>query len=421
MTLILLEFLQNKAQAVQLKDEVIQAIFSGLVAAQLSAGHNIRDAEEVIVCSMFHKLGRMLAIFYFFDESQEICRLIEQGESEEHASIKVLGVSYHELGLGVAQSWHFPPRLVAGMRKLSDEKVHSPNSDLDYLIVTVNLAHELCEIAGSSTAEKKHQSLSKLAERYGNAAKISERELSTSLDAGLLELTHRSGVLGVGIGKSPLLARVRKWSGNALTTEQTQNEKEVDGITSPDQAVEQQSEGNDADVQPLNPEVILGAGIQDVTTSLVSDFNLNDILQMILETIYRGMAFNRTIILIRDNKQNAMIAKFGLGEGVAVVIPHFRFPLSFVPDVFHLSIEKGLDIAIEDIHAPNIADKIPAWYRTSINAPCFMLLPIMVKDKAIGLFYADKLKLNALNMSQHQLSLMRTLRNQAVIAIKQKT
>jgi hypothetical protein len=88
--------------------------------------------------------------------------------------------------------------------------------------------------------------------------------------------------------------------------------------------------------------------------------------------------------------------------------------------VFHLSIAKGLDIAIEDINAPNIADKIPAWYRVTINAPCFVLLPVMIKDRAIGLFYADMTKANALNLSQQQLSLLCTLRNQAVLAIKQK-
>lgn len=90
-------------------------------------------------------------------------------------------------------------------------------------------------------------------------------------------------------------------------------------------------------------------------------------------------------------------------------------------DVFHLSIEKGLDIAIEDIRAPNIADKIPAWYRSSVNAPCFLLLPVMVKGKAIGLIYADMLVANSLKVSQEQLSLLRTLRNQVVLAINNKT
>lgn len=420
MTLILLEFLQNKAQAAQLKDEVIQAIFSGIVAAQLSVGRNIRDAEEVMVCSMFHNLGRMLATFYFFDESQEISRLIEQGESEEKAAVKVLGITYPELGLGVARSWNFPPRLIAGMRKLSAGKVGSAQGDMDYLTVTINLAHELCEIAGSTTTQNKHQTLRDLAKRYENATKVSERELSSAIDVGMKELGNRSGVLGLSISQSPLLKRLSKWCGHPLPTDHAKDKGELDGITQMDQATTDKDENGNGSARPQNPEALLGAGIQDVTASLVSDFNLNDVLQMVLETIYRGMGFNRALILIRDNKQNAMVARFGFGDGIAAVIPRFRFPLPFEADVFHLSIEKGLDIAIEDIHAPNIADKIPAWYRTSINAPCFMLLPVMVKDKAIGLFYADMLAANSLKVSQHQLSLLRTLRNQAVLAIKQK-
>ena len=171
----------------------------------------------------------------------------------------------------------------------------------------------------------------------------------------------------------------------------------------------------------LDPDAILSAGIQDVTNSMVGDFKLNDILQMVLETIYRGMGFNRALIMIRNNKLGAMIARFGFGAGINEVIPHFRFPLQFMPDVFHLSIEKGLDISIADIYALNIADKIPGWYRDAVNAPCFILLPLMLNGKAIGLFYADMLESNSLNISQQQLSLLRTLRNQAVLAIKNKT
>jgi hypothetical protein len=137
--------------------------------------------------------------------------------------------------------------------------------------------------------------------------------------------------------------------------------------------------------------------------------------------MHRGMGFSRTLIMIRNNKLGAMIARFGFGQGINEVIPRFRFPLQFVPDVFHLSIEKGLDISIEDIYALNISDKIPNWYRDTVNAPCFILLPLMLNGKAIGMFYADMPEANSLDMSRQQLSLLRTLRNQAVLAIKQKT
>lgn len=419
MTLILLEFLQNKAQAAQLRDEIIKAVFSGIVAAQLSVGHNIRDAEEVMVCSMFHNLGKMLATFYFFDESQEISRLVEQGDTEHAAAQKVLGVPYPELGLGVAQNWNFPPRLLAGMHKLAGDRINTPHGELDELTITVNLAHDLCDVAISTPLNEKSQSLRNLAKRYEGAHKVSERELSSALDSGLNELKQRAGILGINTARSPLLEKVRLWCGQAQSNDAKGMKNEMDGVTSLEQVTTPPQSPDGSELKP-SPEAILSAGIQDVTTSLVSDFNLNDLLQMILETIYRGMGFNRAVILIRDNKQNIMAARFGFGAGIEAAIPRLRFSLPFVPDVFHLSIAKGLDIAIEDIHAPNIADKIPDWYRKSINAPSFMLLPVMVKDKAIALFYADMPQANGLNMSPQQLSLLRTLRNQAVLAIKQK-
>ena len=419
-SLILLEFMQNKSQSVQLKDEVVRAIFSGMVAAQLSVGHNIRDAEEIMVCSMFHNLGKMLAIFYFYDESQEIARLMDQGESEDKAATKVLGMSYTDLGLGVARSWNFPPRLVAGMRKLGTGKIQPVHGDIENLTVMVNLAHELCEISASTDAKEKSQHLRELALRYESANKVTEQELSIALNVGLSELGRRSVLLGISTAKSPLIKRVRQWNLQSLPAELAKDE--LEGMTPLDQAAASEiNEGVEISNRPRNPEAVLGAGIQDVTTSLVSDFKLNDILQMILETMYRGMGFHRALILIRDNNQAAMIARFGFGAGVEAVIPRFRFPVNFVPDVFHLAIAKGLDIAIEDTAAANITDKIPAWYRSSINAPCFVLLPVMLKDKAVGLFYADMPRANSLDLSQQQLSLLRTLRNQAVLAIKQKT
>ncbi|OGS93074.1 MAG: serine/threonine protein kinase [Gallionellales bacterium GWA2_59_43] len=421
MTLILLEFLQNKSQASQLKDEVIQSILSGMVAAQLMSEHDFRGAEEVMVCSMFHNLGRMLGIFYFFDESQEITRLVEQGESEDRAASKVLGMPYHELAIGVAHSWNFPARLIAGMRKLPPEKVRPAQGEIEQLTVTVNMAHELCEIAAYTDIKEKQRLLGDLSKRYESALKISERKLSTAMDASLSELSSRAGVLGIGIHHSLMLKRSRNWSGHAQPIEEKKTDKDLDGITNLDQTVTPTDEEKESDGVPRNPEAILGAGIQDVTTSLVGEFKLNDVLQMVLETMYRGMGFSRAMILIRDNQQGLMAARFGFGADVRNIIPRFRFSLQFVPDVFHLCIQKGVDIAIEDVNASNIADKIPEWYKNNINAPCFMLLPIMVKDKVIGLFYADMIEANSLKLSKQQLSLLRTLRNQAVLAIKQKT
>ncbi|MDX8399023.1 MAG: protein kinase [Gallionellaceae bacterium] len=417
MTLILFDFLQNKAQAQELKDEVIASLFSGILAAELTNSGHPGEPEEAMICAMFHNLGRLLAIFYFFEESQQVTRLMEDQEiSEDQASIKVLGMSYNQLGLGVAETWKFPPRLVAGMHKLPAGTIRKVHNETDQLSVTVNLANELCLASAITNVSQKSTELKKLHVRYGGAMQVTEKSLSTTLETGLNDLFQRTGVLGIVSKKSPLLQKITTWSGVKETVNFAPSS--MDGVTLLDKATLEMSE--EEITHKVDPESVLSAGIQDVTNTLVEEFKLNDLLLMVLETIYRSMDFKHTLIFIRDNRQNLMIARFGFGEQVDAILPKLKFSLNFIPDVFHLSIDKGLDIVIEDVHSGKISDKIPKWYSEEIDAECFLLLPIMVNKKAIGLIYADMQVANTLKVSERQLSLLRTLRNQAILAIKQK-
>lgn len=430
MSLILLEFLQNKSQAQEMKDEVIGSFFAGIIAARLSPGTRVGDAEESMICAMFHNLGRMLAKFYFFEESQEVERLMQdQGLDEELAAIKVLGLSYNDLGIGVAKSWNFPGRLLAGMQKLPAEKVRKPGSDADQLCVTVNMANELCAISAVTDPKDKEGALQKLSARYAGAAQVSESIFSKALENSLQELSKRSVVIGINTKQSPMLKRVRQWSGHieAAPPPAQAAADAMSGVTTLDTAATNGSDaggsesGSSAVPTPQEAEAMLSAGIQDVTNTLVEDYQLNDVLRMVLETIYRSLGFRHVLIMIRDNKQNRMAARFGFGEGVAALVSRFHFSLAFEPDVFHLAADKGLDIVIEDVRAENIANKIPKWYQGTVDSQCFLLLPVVVNKKTIGLIYADMQKANSLQMTKQQLTLLKTLRNQAILAIKQKT
>lgn len=416
MTLILLEFLQNKTQAVELKDEVIASFFAGVLAAELSSGGLPGEAEEAMISAMFFSLGRMLATFYFFEESRQIIRLVEdQKISEEQAAIKVLGITYNQLGESVAEKWNFPERLLQGMKKLPPGTIKKSTSELKQLNVTVNLANDLVAVSSVTDVTEKNSELKKLCARYEWVMPVSEKMLSGALENSLNELSGRSVTLGIAVGKSPLLNKIRKWSGQAESGRTLQSE--FDGLTVLDTLTL-----DAAALSPVkhDPDAVLSAGIQDVTNTLVEDYKLNDVLQMVLETIYRSLGFKHTLIFIRDNKQNSMLARFGFGEHVDVILPKLKFSLTFVPDVFHLAIDRGLDLVIEDVYAKTISDKIPSWYRDSVDAQCFFLLPIMVNKKAVGLIYADMQEANTLKISERQISLLRTLRNQAVLAIKTK-
>ena len=63
--------------------------------------------------------------------------------------------------------------------------------------------------------------------------------------------------------------------------------------------------------------------------------------------------------------------------------------------------------------------RLPEWYRKGINAPTLLLLPRQIKRAPFGLIYADQAAKGRLQFDETELALLRTLRNQAVMAFKQ--
>jgi serine/threonine protein kinase len=416
MSLIVMDFLQNKSQAQELKDVVISSFFSGIVAVQLSAWKNAQEVEEAMICSMFFNLGRMLAKFYLFDECEEISRVMEEkAVDEEIAAKEVLGISYNELGIGIAKSWNFPESLLVGMRKIADDKAIVADENMDRLNVAVNMANELSHIASEADQKVRAEALSKITTRYAGVEGVTEEKLSTALVKGLQDLTQRSKVFGIDASKSPMLKNVKAWAEHAKLARKAEN---TAGGSLSD---ETETHGEDENAEKTNIEALLHDGLQDVTNTMNAEYKLNDILQMVLETIYRGLGFKHVLIFSRDAKKNMMVARFGFGEDIAAIIPHFHFSLNFEADVFHLSLSKGLDVVIEDVCAANIASKIPGWHGKAIDSRYFLLLPMIVNNTAVGLIYADMLEAKKLQISPSEMTLLRDLRNLAVLAIKQKT
>lgn len=414
MSLILLDFLQNKSQAQEMKDVVISSFFSGIVAVQLSEGKSAQEIEEAMICAMFLNLGRMLTKFYFFDESEEIVRIMEsKGLDENQAASEVLGISYNELGIGIAKSWNFPASLIGGMQKIAGDKILEPEDNFSRLNVTVNMANDLCSITTLSDPKVKEEALDKIKTRYAGVADASGETLSSALENGLQDLSQRSKVLGLDTSKSPMVKKIHVWLAHVVEQKQS-------GTGSKANLDDEGSQCADAE-DKLDTGLLLRDGLQDVTNTMSGEYKLNDVLQMVLETIYRAFGFKHVMIFSRDVKNNKMVARFGFGENIAAILPGFHFSLNFEADVFHLAIAKGLDVVIEDVGAANIASKIPAWHGKSVESRYFLLLPMLVNSTAVGLIYADMLEARKLQIAPAEMALLRELRNQAVLAIKQKT
>jgi hypothetical protein len=169
---------------------------------------------------------------------------------------------------------------------------------------------------------------------------------------------------------------------------------------------------------------VLAAGIQDITDTLAGDsFRLNEVLRMVLETMYRALGFHRMVFCLRDPASGRLNGRFGLGDRAAALSPLFQVPLRWPagqpPDLFGAVCLKGSDTLIADSRAPAIAQRLPAWYRQQFDAPSFLLLPLVMKGAPFAMIYGDQTRTGGLSVSDRELALLRTLRNQAVMAFRQ--
>ena len=432
-SLILMEHLQNKGQATQLREEFVRAIMSGILARDMAKKGMVKDFEEAFICSMFHNLGRMLAYYYFPDETAEVRKhLAQHGGGEAAASARVLGLSYEELGIGVARSWGFPDSMVGSMRRLPDGAVKKSPNPNERLRQLAGLSDQLCTVFGQVPAEKQKEELLKISRRFGDSIPLDHEQLEQSVKRSLEEVVSYTAAIRLNLQQSALGRQISAWSGNKENASPPAGEDAAGAsipgnltrtaIVAPEAAEAKPAPagGTEAAGPSLEEaQAILNAGIQDITGSLVGDYALGDILRIIIETMYRGIGFQHVLLCIKDARNNSMTAKFGFGPDIDEVIRRFRFPLGGKKDIFDVALTRGADILISDIRDPKISGHIPEWFGKTVAAETFILFPLVIKNAPVGLIYADKQRAGELVIPENVLSMLRALRNQAVLAIKQ--
>lgn len=423
-TVLLFEHLQNKANANQLKEEFLRANLAGLLSKDIAIKLQYRDQEQPFICAVFHNLGRLLSQYYFPEESEEIRKVMLQKDvSEQVAALQVLGVSFEDLGIGIARNWGFPQLIVSSMRQVPSGPVRKPNTPEERLQVLSAFSNEVCQAIASAAAEDRDKEIRKISGRFAASVPMEEKELKQTIHAAVEEVTEFARIIRVNLQQTQFGRQLRKLGGDAGAPrgEDTTvlGEASLEGtVLAADGAVDTASFGAEGE-KAHDAQAVLTAGIQDISNTLVEGFKLNDILRIILETMYRAMGFRRVILCIKDAKHNVMQGRFGFGPEANELAKQFRFTLSFTPDIFHAATSKGVDILISDIDDPKIATRIPDWYRKAVTAKTFVVFPLNIKTNPVALIYADREEAGGIEISEKELSLLRTLRNQAVLAIKQ--
>jgi eukaryotic-like serine/threonine-protein kinase len=405
-SLTLFENIRDRQHAAALRDEFLRANYRGLLARALAEQDTPALGEQAFICGLFHRLGRLLAQYYFREESEMVSRLqTTEGCTEDQASRRVLGASYEELGIGVARTWGFPDTLQHSMRAPPAGKPRPPQDEVERMRLLAACADTL----GS-------QGIAEALGRYGAALELSASLLQKTSTTAAEQLAALAKVLNIG-SEDPALRRLLLSDVDNATA--PGGDAPSSGASATVMAAAADHVATQAPQSPLSTESILAAGIQDISQALVDDaVRPADVLCAIAEIVYRALGARRVLVCLRDAASGAMCARHGFGSDLEPALRCLRF----VPggrDLFSLILAREVDVLVSDASAAKIRAHLPGWFRDSFDAQSFIVLPLRIRQAPVAMIYAEAATVDGIRVGQEALALLRTLRNQALLAIRQ--
>jgi serine/threonine protein kinase len=405
LSVVLLEHMTDKAHAALLKEEFLRALMAGTLADEMTT--TVREGEEAFIGAMFQNLGRLLTECYLPEEGIQIRQAL-RGDltsaashvAREAAAKRILGLSLDELGAGVAQAWGLPESLQTAMRSPAGP---SPSKALargaERLRWLARAANAMSDAMLGSDGDVQAGALLKAAELYGPALGLSPRDMVNAAYATRVHLNALATAMGVNVAPGAPARRL-------LEDTQVSEAMPLRGDEAPTLVLP--SEG---------AQSLMAKSLEDLRAVLSSkSMRLGEVLPMVLNAMHKAMGFRHVVLCLREVGQPRLVGRIALGQGGSELSAAFRIQpdASAATDLFGVLCAKGADLLVSD--AKTVANRLPAWYRQKVNAPTFLLLPLMLKGQPIGLIYADKAEAGSIVVGEAELSLLRALRDQATAA-----
>ncbi len=439
LSLLLFENLRSVPRAASLRDEFVRASVACSIA-RAALGEGTRVGEESGLAAMFHRLGQVMVLHHLPQHAADLQALVTPHQTHLQATRdarRVLGVTYEELGEAVGRSWGFPEVLLQGLQRLDPGAAAPRCSSFESTVrVAAGFAAEVCDLIASG-ASNSGSALETVTRRYAASLGLKEGALPEVLKKARIRTEQLGQSMGLEVSSTPfgrLMMNLdksdpRKAAPLSPVPHLKDGQAAEASINDRENPSDSRAAASVLSAAPrgraLTPEELetrrnaLAGGLAALSDGLAGRFVLNDFVRSALNTLHQALQCRRVLFAIRDAQGQALTGRFGAGVIAAERLRSFRVMLDDDDNLISVAARKGADLLISDAGAANIASRLPAWHREHYAAGSFLLLPVMINDAPKGLIYADVAQAEGLQIEDASLALVRAIRNQVLMALRQ--
>lgn len=385
LTLKLIEGFHQSHPDLNVPGLLMRSFLNANIASDLSMrSRHYGDAEETYINALLFGLGEIVVAHTMPNVYRKMLTERRKGMHRWQKIQKaMLGGTFSDIGQDLARSWGHPPQVVQAM--VHKDEVTEGNQ----AIQIAGLSYELLEQLYGLDDSGEH-SFSESLEDLGTVTGLSPEEISESALRCYQRVSHTATDYGLSCGsmvrnfvpsgddaKDELMRQMA-----FITAQNTDAEREADV---PVRETKEASRYSHAEQQ------------LDYLHQVTEMINQGEALPQILKTIVTAMEkcsrLDRVHLSLVNRVGDQLQVKIAEGEALDPIQSYFtRRKDGSRNDMFFHVMARGATLLVSDLDENGWLERIPQDFVREVACQGFVVAPIVVKDRVIGMLYGDRLK-----------------------------
>lgn len=363
LSMVLVDNLGQGQQRQKLIEEMAQAFHAATQAQELAKMCQVNEPEDIFVATLLSRLGKMAFWAFADDQADRLMAEIDAGLDEHQAEINILGFPLSELTKALSQNWH--------LGDVVNDYLHGRIDKTRAACIDAGL--ELADLAKAGWGSEQQEAvIHRLAEAFGlDAEQLQARVYDNAQIARDITKLYGSYAASQGI---PLPDQA----------EDTKAEPETEPEAPSDPESEQVAPGY---LEP-DPEYQMTV-MQDITATVQERPGIGIVLEMVLEGIYKGVGTDRAMFAILNPEQSHLSPKYVMGDNADDLRQQLTIDVRRQENIFHQIITSQQARLLPGDPAA-LGGTLSRDTIRLLGTPPYMVAPVIVRNKVIGVFMADR-------------------------------
>lgn len=406
-------------EAKNIRYELELSLSASLIGRQMAKRCLFPNAEEVAIAALFKNMGRLLLAAYDDDLYNETMALVKQGtHTKAQASSQMLGCNFDNLTETAMRKWMIPDSIINAMKLMPSKTLTPPKNRQEWMQQVTEFSESSAALILQTEQSSNDSTSATLLNRFGTALSLDENQLETLITKATEETRE--------LCSHAKLTQPQSEDDSTSTTETTADEESNSEEDLLDGLLFESTESDSSKTiklhpsgKPFNSLNQLLAGVQNITEMITGkQHKINELILEVLKILHSSLGFSFATVCLRDVKTNQFRARNSIGKNNVAIQQNFICSCVSTDDLFSLAYNKNVDLSISDCTVPKMRSKLPKWHLKLLpETQSFIILPLIVNDKPIGFFYADRQQVAPEGISSEEMKLIKILKGQVLTAL----